>query len=111
MDIRFENRGFGDACNDFKRLVRKYNTHRAKLLRRRLDDLYAVPNLDAMRNLPGRCHELKGNREGQISIDLDGPYRLIFSPDHNPVPRKHDGGLDWTQVKAIIAIEVVNTHD
>lgn len=111
MDIRFGNVNLAGDCNDFKRLVRKYNTHRAKLIRRRLDDLRAAPNLDAMRYLPGRCHELKGNREGQISIDLDGPYRLVFCPDHNPLPRKDDRGLDWTQVTAIVAIEVVDTHE
>ena len=111
MDIRFGNANLADDCNDFKRLVRKYNTHRAKLIRRRLDDLRAAPNLDATRSLPGRCHELKGNREGQISIDLDGPYRLIFSPDQNPLPRKDDGGLDWRQVTAIVVVEVVDTHD
>lgn len=38
----------------------------------------AAPTLEAMRNLPGRCHELRGNRGGQLSIDLDGPYRLLF---------------------------------
>ena len=107
---------FGDAeleadCNEFKRLVRKHNTQRAKLIRRRLDDLRAAQSLDVMRSLPGRCHELKSDRAGQLSIDLDGPYRLIFRPRHNPIPVKKDGGLDWTKVTAITVIEMVDTHD
>ena len=111
MDVKFENTNFADDCNDFKRLVRRSNVQRAKLIRRRLDDLRAADSLDVMRNLPGRCHELKGNRDGQLSLDLDGPYRLIFCPAHDPVPTKDDGGLDWSQVTAIVVLEVVNTHE
>jgi len=97
--------------NDMKRLVRKHNAQRAKLIRRRLDDLRAVQFLDVMRNLPGRCHELKGDRAGQLSVDLDGPYRLLFRPAHEPLPIKPDGGLNWSQVAAVIVVGVVDTHD
>jgi proteic killer suppression protein len=64
-----------------------------------------------MRKLPGRCHELKGDRGGQLSLDLDGPYRLIFRPGHDPIPAKGDGGLDWAQVTDIVMLEVVDTHE
>jgi proteic killer suppression protein len=111
VDIKFENADLADDCNDFRRLVRKHNMHRAKLVRRRLDDLRAAANLETMRSLPGRCHELKGNRGGQLSLDLDGPYRLIFRPEQDPIPVKDDGGLDWSEVTAIVVLEVVDTHD
>lgn len=97
--------------NDSKRLVRRHNLQRAKLIRRRLDDLGAAQTLEVMRNLPGRCHELKGDRAGQLSIDLDGPYRLLFAPVEDPPPKKPDGGLDWSRVKAVVLIGVVNTHE
>jgi len=100
-----------EEWNDTKRLVRRHNSQRAKLIRRRLDDLRAAQALEVMRNLPGRCHELKGDRAGQLSIDLDGPYRLLFRPAHNPRPEKPDGGLDWTRVSAVILVGVVNTHE
>ena len=100
-----------EEWNDTKRLVRRHNLQRAKLIQRRLDDLRAAQTLEVMRNLPGRCHELKGNRSGQLSIDLDGPYRLLFNPAHDPIPAKEDGGLDWTRVTAIILLGVVNTHE
>ena len=51
---------------------------------------------------PERCHELtEGKRIGELSVDLDHPYHLIFIPDHDPVPRRDDGGLNWSQVTAI----------
>lgn len=111
MDILFESSDVAEDYNNWKRLVRLHNVARAKLIRRRLDDLRAAPVLEMMRKLPGRCHELKGNRAQQLSIDLDGPYRLIFRPFANPLPTKPDGGLDWTKVTAVVIEEVVDTHD
>ena len=111
MDILFESADAAEGYNNERRLVRSHNVHRAKLIRRRLDDLRAAPTLETMRHLPGRCHELKGNLALQLSIDLDGPYRLILYPAHNPVPLKPDGGMDWKKVTAITVKEVRNTHD
>lgn len=111
MEILFPSDDDPRDWNDSKRLVRKHNLQRAKLIRRRLDDLKAAPTLEVMRSLPGRCHELKGDRAGQLSMDLDGPYRLLFAPAHNPVPKKSDGGLDWTHVTAVMLVGVVDTHE
>ena len=68
-------------------------------------------SLEDLRNLPqARCHELTGNREGQLSVDLKYPYRLIFEPADKPVPSKVDGGLDWGKVTTIRILEVEDTH-
>lgn len=67
--------------------------------------------LSDIRNLPGpRCHELTGDREGQLSVDLDHPYRLLFEPADDPIPIKPDMGLDWTRVTAVRILEVTDTH-
>lgn len=97
--------------NDSKRMRKRHGVARAKLLRRRLDDLKAADNLLVMRALPGRCHELKGDRKFQLSLDLDGPYRLIFTVANIPIPLKPDSGLDWARVTAVLIREVVDTHD
>ena len=111
MEILFEIGDDPNEWNDTKRLTRRHNVQRAKLIRRRLDDLRAARSLQVMRDLPGRCHELKGDRAGQLSLDLDGPYRLLVRPAGNPVPAKPDGGLDWTQVTGIVVVGVVDTHE
>jgi proteic killer suppression protein len=68
--------------------------------------------LEDLRDLPqARCHELHGKRKGQLSVDLDGPYRLVFKPANDPLPKKSDGGLDWTRVTAIMIIGVEDTHE
>jgi plasmid maintenance system killer protein len=108
--IDFEDPELERDCKEQKRLVARFNLQRAKLMRRRLDDLRAAPTLETMRSLPGRCHELKGDRKGQLSLDLDGPNRLILKP-HDPVTLKQDGGLDWKRVVGVRVIEVVDTHE
>ena len=111
MDILFQDQKLARVFNDESLLRRKYGPRRAKLLRRRIYECKAAGNLEVLRSLPQvRCHELKGNREGTLAVDLDHPYRLIFEPANNPVPRKPDGGLDWMRVTAIRVLAVEDYH-
>lgn len=110
MDILFASERLQKACTVDRLMNRTWGEARAKLLRRRLDQLRAAPNLQALRTLPGRCHELTRDLAGRLSIDLDGPYRLIFEVANDPRPSKDDGGLDWTRVTAINVLEVADTH-
>lgn len=92
--------------------MRAFGKECAARLRRRLDDLAAAPSLETLRPpFPGRCHELKADRKGQLSLDLQHPYRLLFEPCGEGVKQKEDGGLDWSSVKAIHILEVEDTHD
>lgn len=84
---------------------------RAKKLGQRLMELMAADSLSDISQLPpSRLHELKGNRAGQFSVDLDHPYRLLFIPGHNPLPLKDDGGLDLDEINEIEIIGIKDTH-
>lgn len=114
MEIQFRETKFAKECNDQRLLLRKYGTKRARILMQRLTELSAANTLAELdpRFLPGpRCHELKGELAGQLSLDLDHPYRLLFRPAAQPPPHKADGGLDWTQVTAIVILGIEDTHD
>ena len=111
MDILFNTDSLRVRCSVWKEAVRAWGKPRAKLVRRRLDELRAADVLAVMRNLTGRCHELKGDRKQQLSLDLDGPYRLIFEPADNPAPLKEDGGLDWESVVSVRILGIEDTHD
>jgi proteic killer suppression protein len=111
MEILFADKKLKRICADTRSMDRKLGAQRAKLLRRRLTEFAAAEALDDLRMLPGpRVHELKADRSGQLSVDLDHPYRLLFRPAHNPVPRKADGGLDWSAVTAIEVLGIEDTH-
>ena len=111
MDIVFKEHKFEKECNNQRLLEKNQGKDRAKRIRRRLDDLRAAAVLEDMRNIPGRCHELSQNRSGQLSLDLDHPYRLIFEPADEPIPRKEDGGIDWKKITAVRILGVEDTHE
>ncbi|MBW4578676.1 MAG: hypothetical protein KME42_03765 [Tildeniella nuda ZEHNDER 1965/U140] len=64
-----------------------------------------------MQTLPGRCHELTGDQAGQLSLDLDHPYRLLFIPANDPIPRKKDSGLNWSEVTEVEILGIEDTHE
>ncbi len=111
MEIGFQSAKLKKDCDDFKLLRKAHGEHRAKLIRRRLDAIGAAVVLEDLRDTPGRLHELKGDRQGQLSMDLDGPYRLILVPAHNPVPMRAGSGMDWSQVSAVTVIGIEDTHE
>ena len=92
-------------------MLKTYGTARTRKLKVRLMELRAACNLAQIPRVPPpRCHELSANRKGQLSVDLDHPYRLIFIPANDPIPRKEDGGLDWDSVTEIEILEIADTH-
>lgn len=83
---------------------------RADLFNKRLGDPHNAITLEDVRYLPGRYHELTGNRKGQWACDLDHPYRLIFEPQEKPIPADKDGKYIWLEIKGVEIIEVSNYH-
>lgn len=114
MDISFRNEKLKKDFDEGKRLVRIHGALRAGKIMKRMGALRAASSLVDFwppYTGPERCHELTGNRKGQLSVDLDHPYRLIFEPNHWPSPRKPEGGLDWGKVTAIVVLGVEDTHE
>lgn len=80
-------------------------------LQQRMTELKAAPSLnEILRVPPTRCHELIGNRKGQLSVDLNHPYRLLFICANDPLPYLPEGGLDWDKVTEIEVIDIIDTH-
>lgn len=111
MDICFRNSKLEKEFNDERALRAHRGERQAKLIMRRLSEMKAAECLAVLRTLPGnRCHELTGNLKGQLSVDLDGPYRLIFEPANDPIPVLPSGGLDWDKTTKVIILGVLDTH-
>lgn len=108
--IQFRTNKLAKACSNEKEGIKKLGPECAKKLRARMSDLDAAHTLADMRNLPGRLHELSGDRKGQFSLDLKNPYRLLFRPLADPPPRTDDGSLDYSQIDSIIIEEIADTH-
>lgn len=111
MIISFADHKLEKQCNSSKELRRHYGDVCGKLIEKRLHEIEAALSLDVLKRLPQvRCHELGHDRKGQLAVDVKHPYRLIFKPNHDPVPLKSDGGLDWTSVTGVTIIEIVDYH-
>lgn len=111
MEVFFRTTKLEKTCNSEREMHKTYGTHRAKKLKQRLMELRAADHLAQIPRVPPqRCHELTANRKGQLSVELDQPYRLIFIPANDPVPRKDDGGLKWEAVTQIEILEIVDYH-
>jgi plasmid maintenance system killer protein len=116
MDIGFKTKKLEKTFNEGSQLKKFHGALRAKKIGLRMKELRAAKSLMDLappKSGPARCHEIsKGTRKNQISVDLDHPYRLVFIPDHDPIPTNEQvGGLDWSQVTAITIIGVENTHE
>ena len=111
MRVFFRTNKLQKICSRSAVARKELGTKGAQKLQQRLMELSAAESLhDISRLPPPRCHELTGNRRGQISVDLEHPYRLLFIPANDPVPRGSDGGLCWPEVTEIEIIAIADTH-
>ena len=111
MQVEFASTRLQKVCESEKELRRTYGRDCAKQVMTRLADLRAAPTLADMRHLPGRCHELAGDRAGQLGIVLVGGRRLVLEPTAG-WPEAKQGGVDvWTEVDAVRVLEIVDYHD
>jgi proteic killer suppression protein len=109
VDILFSTDKMRKLFTTRSKLVGEYGAEQAARIARRLDDLRTARNLETMRTLPGRCHELTGDLDGTLSLDLKHPFRLLFKPVGDHV-RREDGGLDWAKVETVLITGVEDTH-
>ncbi len=109
MQISFKDKTLKDLCEQEKLAQRKLGQPMAKKLRVRLADLMAAASVTEL--CAGRPHPLTGDLAGQFALDLVHPQRLVFEPDHDPVPCTEDGGVDWSQVTQVCIIWIGDYHD
>jgi proteic killer suppression protein len=110
MDISYANRKIQKICTDEKAARKVLGQAGAEVLQERLKQMQDVACLEDLRFLPGAWHELVGDRKGQLACSLLKRVRLIFVPANDPLPVKPDGGLDWSEITAVMNLEIVDYH-
>ena len=111
MDIDFARPRLKKMFNSEKALKRAYGSRMTRTIAMRMAVLGNAPTLSKVPvTKPDRRHQLEGRRAGQYAVDLVHPKRLVFEPNHDPMPRKQDGGIDTDQVTAITVIQVTDYH-
>lgn len=111
MEIHFKTRKLAKIYNDQKELRKELGKDQAEKVMMRL---YFLRNAPALCHVPTkppeRLHLLHGNRRGQFAVDLIHPSRLLFVPNHDPLPLKPDGGVDKENVTAITIIAMPSDY-
>ncbi len=111
MEITFRTRKLEKAFNSANALEKTYGARMARVMMTRMAVLKAARSLVLVpATPPDRRHQLSGNRNEQFAVDLVQPYRLVFEVNHEPVPRRDDGGIDTERVTAITILDVVDHH-
>ncbi len=107
MIIKYRTNKLKKQAEDLKELAKGFGIY-AKSIKTRLEELKAAQNLAVMGKIPAAyCHQLTGqDYKGYLAVKVSGKLRLIFEPNHNPPPKKEDGGLDWSQVTEITIEEL-----
>ncbi|MBD2501386.1 type II toxin-antitoxin system RelE/ParE family toxin [Anabaena azotica] len=117
MEITFAGSKLQKLCEEKNLAQKELGANCAKKLKARLADLAAV---SCVAELTAGCpHQLKGDRAGQYALDIDqskagrgrGGKRLVFEPDHDPVPLRQDGSIDWSKVTAVCIVFIGDYHD
>lgn len=112
MEILFATKELEKRSNDPRRAQRAWGEQRAKLVGRRLDQMRASATLAVFMTTPGHPHPLIGNRKGDFTVDLDGPYRLVFEPADDPLPVDPvSDQLIFEQVTSVRIQGVEDTHE
>src|SRR5258707_14688696 len=100
MDFSFATRKLERELADERAMKRAYG-ERTRALQNRLSVLAVAQKLsDVPKGPPDWLEQLTGDRDEQFSVVLTKNWRLIFEIDHNPIPRRDDGGIDLYRVTA-----------
>ena len=109
MDIVFKNNKLKKVFCSEQGLLTAYGSENAKKIQNRMVILRAARNLAEVPIVPPlHRHQLKGQYKGFFAVDVKQPFRLIFRPANEPVPKLEDGGID---LKAVTQIEIITVED
>lgn len=80
MIIQYKTKDLQDLCTNHSIAQKKLGKNQSIKLQLRIDQIKAASDVsELIINKIGHCHALLGDRKGQYAIDLDQPYRLIFT--------------------------------
>ncbi len=86
MKITYKNRKIEKVCNSPKEARKVYGNEMARKIRYCIEQIVTFETIEELILYKiGRCHSLKGNRNGQYAMDLIHPYRLIFEKKGNEI--------------------------
>ncbi len=110
MDIGFKNLHLRELCENSRSAKQELGEACAKKLHARIADIQAAASVSVL--VVGKPHPLTGKNDYmKYSIHLDKGMRLLIEPDHDPIPSRDDGGIEWNQVTKVKITYIGNYHE
>lgn len=113
MDVSISDKRLRKVANEPTACRREYGVNMAKKIALRLAALYAAESLADFwppKSGPERCHELKADRKGTFSVDLNQPYRLLFESSKPSTEDAIDEKQRWKSITSIDITAIEDTH-
>ncbi len=108
MKLSFKTKKLEKQLTNLPQMKKAFGT-RTKKVNQRMGEIKASDNLSVLMSIPAaRCHQLTGDKKGSFAVDISNNHRLIFEPNHNPIPRKDDNSIDHIK---ITDIQILGTED
>lgn len=86
MQLAYRNKNIEKVCTDYMVAKKAYNIKMAAKIHQRIREIGQAESIEMMiRFKIGRCHLLKGDRQGEYAVDLVHPYRLVFTKLGNEI--------------------------
>ena len=86
MEIRYANRKIEVVCTNATAARKAHGQAIADKIHMRIDQIAAASSVEELiLGRIGKCHILKGGREGQYAMHLAEPWRLVFIVDRSVV--------------------------
>ena len=80
----------------------------AERLKRRLADLRAANCVKDL--VAGRPRQLRGDRAGQVAIDLGDGFQLVFCTNHGVPPLVDRSQVDWSRVNRVKIVSIEGNY-
>jgi len=112
VDIEFKNSRLKTLINDEKKLKKEYSAKAAEKMKRIMEILISVNNMDDYFKIGvGKPEVLRHERNNQISIEYDGDKkRMIIEPSKDLDCYHDDGGLDLMKITSVKTVDLGGYH-
>lgn len=109
LEITFAKPQLAKLLADSSRMRQKYGATAATNIPIRIGAIRDAKNLETMVRL-GNLHPLRHKDHGKFAVSVDRQRRLVFAPDHDPVPTLADGGIDRRRVTRVTILQITDYH-
>ena len=86
LEIRYANKKIKAVCTNATVAKKSHGQAIADKIHMRIDQIAAADSVEELIQYSiGKCHMLRGDREGQYAMHLAEPWRLVFTVEREVV--------------------------